>query len=1060
MNKRFLSLAAGLSIIVIAGCAIRQIQQQSKTADVVASTQEPDDESQYSGALFNANIRSTAARTPEEERLGFKLPPGFEIQLYASEPDIGKPLNIAFDAKGRMWVTQSFEYPFPAEAPNRGKDRLTILEDTNHDGKADKFTHFNDTLNIPIGVLPLNDGAIAYSIPSVTKFTDTNGDGVVDKQNTLFTGFGHVDTHGMINNFVRGYDGWVYADHGYTNTSEIAGTDGHSITMTSGNTFRFRIDGSRVEHATYGRVNPFGQAYDERGYLYSTDCHSSPLYQLIMGGDYPSFGKTTKMGFAPDMKRLENETTALAGMAYYGDVQFPEEYRNDFYIGDVVASKVYRNSYVNKGSTPVGKKETDFVKSKDPWFRPVDVKLGPDGALYIADFYNSIIGHYEVPLDDPHRDRVRGRIWRITYKGQHNAIKDWSAASINDLLTGLDMQNISVRMAIADQLSDRIGVKAVKPLQALLNKKSTSSIKYIHALWVLHRLNALNDVTLKRSAVSADPLIRLHAMRILLERKPSEANRQLILTGMLDKDPHVIRAAVEDLVHYPDMRSLEALLVARSEMPAYDTHMIYTARLCIKNLLLHEDLMRQVAAREWKKLDASYIADVLVAVPSAESAAFLFRFISNNPVPGNIGVVYGHIAEFIPESQLGAVVAYAKRQKTEIERVYLKLEWDLIIDYEFLVFGGLQQGIARRGGTEPAELQAWGIQVAGGLLDKYPAATRTGATDLAKQKFAIGVAGDYKVSSLESKVKQFLELGSSAAMDTKAAALTALLKIDPERNTDVVTKLLEDPASSLELKIRIANVLGDLTGSTGASLQPLLARVNRILADIKDAPPVLQSAIVTSLASSPEGKDLVFAKVRQGQIFSRVLMEPKVKERMLFNISAQQKRNYDELTANVESVNADRDKAIGMMMGLYNTSTRENKLPSLEEGHAAFVLNCSPCHKIGTEGGNIGPNLDGVSKWGPQALATKIIDPNRNISEAFRTYTIKLKDGKVLSGLYRRDEGAVMVFADAAGQEFNVVKNDIAGRTASKLTLMPDNFRNKLSQTEFNAIVNYLVNHK
>ncbi|HCN84861.1 MAG TPA: dehydrogenase [Sphingobacteriaceae bacterium] len=1058
MNKRFLSLTVGLSIII--GCTVHKMQQQNKSADVVATTQEPDDDSQYSGALFNANIRSTAARTPEEERLGFKLPAGFEIQLYASEPDIGKPLNIAFDAKGRMWVTQSFEYPFPAEAPNKGKDRLTILEDTDHDGKADRFTHFNDTLNIPIGILPLNDGAIAYSIPSVTKFTDTNGDGVVDKQNALYTGFGHTDTHGMVNNFVRGYDGWVYSDHGFTNNSVISGSDGHSISMTSGNTFRFRIDGSRVEQHTYGRVNPFGLAYDERGYLYSTDCHTSPLYQLIMGGDYPSFGKTTKMGFAPDMKRLENETTALAGLAYYADVQFPEQYRNDFYMGDVVASKVYRNSYTNKGSTPVGKKETDFLKSKDPWFRPVDVKLGPDGALYIADFYNSIIGHYEVPLDDPHRDKTRGRIWRITYKGQHNAVQDWTAATVNELLSALDMQNIAVRMAVTDQLSDRIGMRSVKPLKALLNKKSTSATKYIHALWILHRLNAVDAKTIKRSAASTDPLIRLHTMRILLEQKPSEANRQIILIGILDKDPHVERAAVEDLVNYPDMRSLEALLVARSEMPAYDTHLVYTARLCIKNLLLHEELMRQVAAREWKKLDASYIADVLVAVPSAESAAFLFRFISNNPVPGNLTVAYGHIAEFIPEGQLAAVIANGRQEKADIERALLAFEPSLAIEYEFLIFSGIQQGIARRGGKVPAELQAWGIQLAEGILAKYPAETRVRASDLVKQKFAIGVAGDYKVRSLEPKVKQFLEPGSATDMDTKASALRALLKIDPERNADVVTRLLEDPNSTLEFKIRVANVLGDLTGSTGASLQPVLTRINNVLADVKDAPPALQSAIVTSLASSSEGKDLVFAKVRQGQIFSRVLVEPKVGERVLFNSSPKQKKEYDELTANVEPVNTDRDKAINMMMGLYNSSSKENKIPSLDEGHVVFVQNCSPCHKIGTEGRNIGPNLDGVSKWRPNALATKIIDPNRNISEAFRTYTIKLKDGKVLSGLYRRDEGAIMVFADASGQEFNVAKNDVAERTASKLTLMPDNFRNKLSQTEFNAVINYLLNHK
>ncbi len=169
------------------------------------------DDARYSGSNFTANIRTTNARTPEEERLGFKLPPGFEIQLYASEPDIGKPINLAFDAKGRMWVTQSFEYPFPA-VPGKGKDHLTILEDTDGDGKADRITNFADTLNIPIGILPMNDGAIAYSIPNVYRFTDANGDGKADHAKTLLGPFKHKDTHGMINNFVRGYDGWIHAN--------------------------------------------------------------------------------------------------------------------------------------------------------------------------------------------------------------------------------------------------------------------------------------------------------------------------------------------------------------------------------------------------------------------------------------------------------------------------------------------------------------------------------------------------------------------------------------------------------------------------------------------------------------------------------------------------------------------------------------------------------------------------------------------------------------------------------------------------------------------------------
>lgn len=214
---------------------------------------------------FADHIRTTNFQTPEEEMAGFKVPEGFEITLFASEPDITKPINMEFDDQGRLWVTQSSEYPIVA-GPSAGRDRISILEDKDGDGRADVFTHFNDSLNIPIGIMPVSDGAIGFSIPNLYRFTDINGDGASDQKRILFGEFGYKDTHGMVNNLVRGFDGWIHACHGFTNISTIAGTDGDSITMQSGNTFRFRSDGSRVEKTTNGRINSFGPAYDERVY--------------------------------------------------------------------------------------------------------------------------------------------------------------------------------------------------------------------------------------------------------------------------------------------------------------------------------------------------------------------------------------------------------------------------------------------------------------------------------------------------------------------------------------------------------------------------------------------------------------------------------------------------------------------------------------------------------------------------------------------------------------------------------------------------------------------------
>src|SRR5688500_8718597 len=213
INQRVLRPAV-FSLLIFTGCN-----------DASQEKSEAVDDSLDSGTKFNEHIRSTEARTPEEERKGVKLPEGFEIDLFASEPDIGKPINLTFDARGRVWVTQSFEYPFPA-VPGGGKDRVTILEDTDNDGKADKFTHFDDTLNIPIGVIPTVEGAMVYSIPSVYKFVDKDGDGKPELSQKVMGPFETKDTHGMVNNFTWGFDGWIHACHGFSNRSNVAALDG------------------------------------------------------------------------------------------------------------------------------------------------------------------------------------------------------------------------------------------------------------------------------------------------------------------------------------------------------------------------------------------------------------------------------------------------------------------------------------------------------------------------------------------------------------------------------------------------------------------------------------------------------------------------------------------------------------------------------------------------------------------------------------------------------------------------------------------------------------------
>jgi len=445
-------------------------------------------------------VRETEPLTPDEELKSFRIRDGFEIALFVSEPMINKPINLAVDARGRVWVSSTVEYPYAASkdrwSDEQGtrvrdsRDAIKILEDTDGDGRADKVTDFADGLNIPTGVLPWHrpehrDGCIAWSIPNIWYFADTDGDGRADHREVLFGPLGYEkDTHGMCSSFRLGSDGWVYATHGFNNTSHLKAKDGSEIELHSGNVFRFRPDGSRVEVWSRGQVNPFGLAFDRRGNLYSADCHSAPVYQLLRGAHYPSFGKPHDgLGFAPAMIEHTHGSTGIAGIVYVDRGIWGKGWDDHVLIGNPVTSRVNLDRIEFTGTTPRAVESPDLIVSDDPWFRPVDLTLGPDGALYVADFYNRIIGHYEVPLDHPGRDRERGRIWRVTKVGERavpGAVEP--LAVVANPLVALADESPWTRRAGAAAFQETPSVEGIEPLRIALRETPESDTHLRHAL--------------------------------------------------------------------------------------------------------------------------------------------------------------------------------------------------------------------------------------------------------------------------------------------------------------------------------------------------------------------------------------------------------------------------------------------------------------------------------------------------------------------------------------------------------------------------------------------------
>ncbi len=997
-----------------------------------------------------AFIAPTDPKTPAEERKTFTVPDGFEVQLVASEPDIQKPIQMAFDAKGRLWVTTSHHYPFAAEK-GKAKDKLFILSDFGPDGKAKKVQVFADSLNIPIGILPLPDckSCIVSSVGEILKLTDTDGDGKADKTEVLFTGFGTRDTHGMYNSFTLMPDGWVYACHGYLNTSKVKGKDGHTVEMNSGNTFRFRPDGSRIEVYTRGQVNPFGIAIDPWFNLYTADCHSKPITQLIPGAYYDSFGKPHDgLGYAPHVTPHDHGSTALCGLTWYDADQFPKQYKGCMFLGNVVTNRINFDRIEWKGATPVAKELPDFLVSSDLWFRPADIKLGPDGALYVTDFYNRIIGHYEVDLKHPQRDKDRGRVWRIVWKGTDGAAPA-PKTPFTDLMTEseeavdrlLGHPNLTVRLLATRELLRRPAER-----QAL---KSDAGQEYVaHRMWVedMPRAGAQLEKNVPRIVKPDTPLVDTHEVRIdlavrewELEHEPEKQFKGGLtpLFDLTELPPQVARATFEALAAHPNPASVQGMVKFLQKCPADDTHLKFAARIALRNTLRDDSEAWKLARTElaslrrldvieaWKLApspdspEAAIIADVALGIPDAQSASYLAKYVATHADAPRLSETVEHIGRYGDDTARDAIV------KATIEVKDWRKKHTIIL--------ALRKGVAARGQALRLAEQALATGlVTSGLADK----------DLAIVQAACELAGGMKLTEVRPLIV-------TVASDTKqpegvrAAAIIAIAAIDPNAAITTLVVAVNDATNSAGLREKA----GQLLGSVGSPEGVAAAR-----AALKTAPYRVSVALAVGMAGSKPGAVALLAEVKDGKAPPRLLQEKAILDRLRAANVPNLDRQIAELTKNLQPA----DQKLAELLKQRNTKFTTAKADP-EQGAKLYTKHCAACHQIGGQGGKVGPNLDGVGARGLERLLEDTLDPNRNVDIAFRARVLNLTDGTTKTGLMLRVEGEVVVMADAEGKEYRVPMNEIASNRETSLSPMPANFGEVIPETDFFHLMAYLL---
>jgi putative heme-binding domain-containing protein len=995
------------------------------------------------------NIVDEPPRSPQEEQKAFHLPPGFEIQLVASEPDVHKPINFNFDAAGRLWFTGSEEYPYPKPENVKGRDRLRIIHGFNADGSATKITTFADNLNIPIGVAPLGiNEAIVFSVPNIYRLRDADGDGFAEKREIMFGPFGQRDTHGLNNAFTYGVDGWIYACHGYVNSSAVKGTDGHQIQLEGGNVYRFRPDGLHIEFFTHGQVNPFGLAFDPLGNLFSADCHTQPEYLLLRGAWYPSFGKPHDgLGFGPPIMNHLHGSTAIAGITCYDAKQFPEEFFQNVFVGNPVTRRVDRDKLVTHGSSFEAVEEPDFVVCDDPWFRPVEIKLGPDGALYIGDFYNCIIGHYEVPLDHPKRDRERGRIWRVVYSGTKTisslplTSRNLAAADANALIDALADANITVRTLATNQLVDRIGSSCVPVVRSRLVGGDLTPSQRALGLWVLERLRALDDELVRRLLEDSDRTVRVHLIKALTERGATTSSlpvNKLIRGKLADKDAFVRRAAADCLGRHAEPANVKPLLELWRSTPSDDDQLIHTIRMALRDHLKLPEVMTAVSSRDAKfglsDLERGQLAELCLGIPTTPAADVALDYLKANPkVVTGLGSAVYPLMRHVSTPRLDDVYALAlsyRKQLTAKKKGDRKEQ----LGQEQVLLLGLQRAAQERGVTLPDSINKWGKEFVLKMLASKAGSARDLGIELAQQM---------KLRDVHSKIAEIAltDVGSDIRID----ALMACVAIDGPASVDMLNQTVLNQKEEMGLRQRAARLLGTVNDDA--------ARAS-LLAFLPTAPERLAVEVASSLAKSKLGAEALLSAIAAGKASPQLLQEPLVTSPLTQQKIDKLEDRIKKLTAGLPS----RDEQIRRM--IEDRLTGYNKFkPDAARGKQVFTKNCAICHKLGGEGVKVGPELDGIGIRGAARIMEDVLDPNRNVDQAFRTTTLTTTNGLSLNGLFVRQEGKVLVLIDNSGKEQRVPIDEIepGTRQLSPMSPMPANLRDTIREQEFYDLIGYLL---
>lgn len=973
-------------------------------------------------SVYQDDRKDTPDPDVQKELQSFKVAEGFEVTLFAAEPLVAKPIQMNWDADGRLWVVSSTAYPH-LKTGEEANDKIFVLEDTDGDGKADKSTIFAEGLITPTGILPGDGGVYVANSTEILHFADTDGDGKADKRRRILNGFGTADTHHLIHTFRWGPEGHLYFNQSIYIYSHVETPFGIKR-LEGGGVWQLNTKNLDMNVYARGLINPWGLQFDRWGQSFLTDGAGGEGINYA----FPGATFVTAPGAARIIRGLNPGQPKHSGLDVVSGRHLPESWQGSLITNDFRANRINRFKLEEQGSGYASKQVEDLLWTNHVAFRPVDISVGPDGAIYVADWYNPIIQHGEVDFHDPRRDQQHGRIWRIVAKNRPLVKKtQLTKATINELLETLKLPEDWTRAQAKQVLKSRGAKEVVPVLQKWVQDLDKNDAEYEHhlleALWVYQTLDVVNEPLLLSLLNAKNHKARAAALRALEFWHSKLTNPAALLTkAVADSHPQVRLEAVIGL------RGVKTPEAARTALSVLDEPMDEFLDFALWQTVRELEVFWAARLKTTPDFFGSSKKTVFVlkSVNSPEAISQLAQLYQKDQVPDEYQKeVLASLAKFGKAAELTMLFDKAVQGNTSKNKgVAAQLS-------------ALEEA-ARRGVKPTSDLKQIGNFIEN--EDEVVATT------------AIRLMGLWQLNELNNTLVNLAEKGDK---NSRKAALNALgfMKNDQAR------RLLMDMTSgknAVDLRLEATSQLVLVDANEAARIGADLLRTLPPQADVSE---LFQAFLANKQGTNALAEEINTRKIPENRaIIGRQILQRSVP----YN-----RRNSEEVKLLTKAIEASggvlptekmpqelNDKDIS---SLAKTIAETADPVKGERIFRKSALACLTCHAIGGAGGRIGPDLSSLGTSSPvETIIRSVLYPNVSIKEGYELQRIVKKDKNEMMGYIVSNGNAEIIIRDVTGQEVSIPKSQINLIEKVSGSLMPAGLTAGLDKEEFRDLIGFL----